>query len=127
MEANSTLLDRDVGSIIVILVTDAPLLPQQLKRLATRVSLCIGKLGGIGGDSSGDLFLAFSTATTTTPAYLPNEQIDLLFAATTQCVEEAVVNALVAAETMTGHKSVTVEAVSHEHLVRVLKKYNRLN
>ena len=119
--------DKDDGSIIVILATDAPLLPHQLKRLATRVSLGIGKLGGIGADSSGDLFLAFSTASVPAPTFLSNEQMNPLFEATIQCVEEAVINAMVAAETMIGHKNVTVEAISHDVLIEILQKYNRLN
>ncbi|CAF1101598.1 unnamed protein product [Rotaria sordida] len=105
----SAVPDEDAGSLIVILATDAPLLPHQLKRLATRVSLGLGKLGSISGDSSGDIFLAFSTATISnvpmmkTAEFLPNDQMNPLFAATIQCVEEAIVNAMIAAETMVGY------------------------
>jgi L-aminopeptidase/D-esterase-like protein len=134
MEETNTIADKDGGSIIVILATDAPLLPQQLKRLATRISLGIGKLGGIGGDSSGDIFLAFSTADISNTSsiiksteFLLNDQMNLLFEATIQCVEEAIVNAMVAAETMIGYNGVKVKAISHEHIIKILKKYNRLN
>ncbi|CAF5215957.1 unnamed protein product, partial [Rotaria magnacalcarata] len=103
----SSVPDKDAGSIIVILATDAPLLPHQLKRMATRVSLGIGKLGGIGADSSGDIFLAFSTAnitnkssTTNVAEFLSNDLINPLFDAAIQCVEEAIINSLIAAETM---------------------------
>jgi D-aminopeptidase len=134
MERNHTLRGKDAGSIIAILATDAPLLPQQLKRLATRISLGIGKLGGIGGDSSGDIFLAFSTANISTAStairnteFLCNEQMNPLFEATIQCVEEAVINSMVAAETMIGHNGNKEEAISHEQLIKILKKYNRFN
>jgi D-aminopeptidase len=132
MELNSPSSEKDAGSIIVILATDAPLLPHQLKRLATRVSLGVGKLGGIGADSSGDIFLAFSTAyasdatsTTKTATFLSNTQINPLFDATIQCTEEAILNAMIAAETMIGHQGHTVEAISHENVIEILKKYNR--
>ena len=132
--ARTSTPDKDSGSIIAIVATDAPLLPQQLKRLATRVSLGIGKLGGIGGDSSGDLFLAFSTAHMSTissaiqsSTFLLNQQMNPLFEATIQCVEEAVINAMIAAETMQGYKNTTVEAISHPQLIEILRKYNRWN
>lgn len=134
IKARSSIPDRDSGSIIAIVATDAPLLPQQLKRLATRVSLGIGKLGGIGGDSSGDLFLAFSTAEMSTIsatmqsfAFLLNEQMNPLFEATIQSVEEAVINAMIGAETMQGYKNNTIEAISHTQLIEILRKYNRWN
>ncbi len=123
------------GSIVVIVATDAPLLPHQLKRLAKRTILGIGRTGGLGENSSGDLMLAFSTAnpgavTSQKPAsvlMLPNDDIDPLFEAVEQATEEAIVNALVAAQTMTGATGITVEAIPHEKLQQVLKKYNRLN
>ena len=134
MESGSVTRDKDVGSIIVIVATDAPLLPQQLKRLATRVSLGIGRLGGIASDSSGDLFLAFSTANvsdvnsiTKATQFLLNDQMNPLFEATIQSVEEAVVNAMVAASTMTGYKGNKVEAISIPNLITILRKYNRFN
>jgi D-aminopeptidase len=122
------------GSIIVVVATDAPLLPHQLKRLARRVPLGIGIVGGRGGNSSGDIFIAFSTANpegakmadVATLAMLPNERISPLFDATTQATEEAIVNALVAAETMIGVDGHTVYALPHDRLKDVLRKYNRL-
>jgi D-aminopeptidase len=125
----------DTGSIIVVVATDAPLLPTQLKRIARRVTLGLGRLGSISGDGSGDIFIAFSTANSGAgladkkPAavqMLPNARMDALFEATVQATEEAVVNALVAAKTMTGVNGRTVEALPHDRLREVLKKYNRL-
>ncbi|MGH7537841.1 MAG: P1 family peptidase [Gemmatimonadales bacterium] len=122
------------GSIIVVVATDAPLLPHQLKRVAKRVTLGIARMGGLGGDSSGDIFVAFSTAnpraaTRTGPAtatFLANERITALFEATADATEEAIVNALVAAETMTGANDLRVTALPHDRLRAVLQQYNRL-
>lgn len=124
----------DTGSIIVVVATDAPLLPHEMKRIAKRVTLGLGRLGSISGDSSGDIFLAFSTANpgagladkTVPVQMLPGDQMDALFEATIQATEEAVVNALVAAKTMTGIDGHTVEALPHDKLREVLRKYNRL-
>jgi D-aminopeptidase len=126
--------DNDTGSIIVVVATDAPLIPTQLKRLARRVSLGLGRNGSYSGDGSGDLFIAFSTANprAISPkgiqkvAMLPNARLDPLFLATVQATEEAVVNAMVAADTMTGANNHTVIGLPHEKLREVLKKYNRL-
>jgi len=126
--------DDDTGSIIVVVATDAPLIPTQLKRLARRVSLGLGRDGSYSGDGSGDIFIAFSTANPGAGSsknlhqltMLPNEQLDPLFLATVQATEEAVVNAMVAAETMTGIDNHTVPALPHDRLREVLKKYNRL-
>jgi D-aminopeptidase len=127
--------DADTGSIIVIVATDAPLLPSQMKRIAKRVTLGLGRLGSISGDGSGDIFIAFSTANSgagleqQNPVpiqMLPNDRMDALFEATVQATEEAVVNALVAAKTMTGADGHVVEALPHDKLREVLKKYNRL-
>jgi D-aminopeptidase len=127
--------DDDTGSIIVVVATDAPLLPSQMKRIAKRVTLGLGRLGSISGDGSGDIFIAFSTANasagleqkkTVALQMLPNDRMDALFEATVQATEEAVVNALVAAKTMTGADGHTVEALPHDRLREVLKKYNRL-
>jgi len=125
---------NDTGSIIVVVATDAPLLPHQLKRIAHRVTLGLGRLGSISGNDSGDIFISFSTANpgaglAQDPAavtILPLEKIDPLFEATVQATEEAVVNAMVAAETMTGINDHRVEALPHDKLREVLKKYNRL-
>src|SRR5271155_2465975 len=127
--------EDDTGSIIVVVATDAPLLPGQMKRIAKRVTLGLGRLGSISGDGSGDIFIAFSTANAgaglelkkTVPLQmLPNDNMDALFEATVQATEEAVVNAMVAAKTMTGANGHTVEALPHDKLREVLKKYNRL-
>lgn len=126
--------DDGGGSIIVVVATDAPLLPHQLKRLVTRVPLGIALVGGRGEDSSGDIFIAFSTANPEASktaglaqlTMLPNEQMNPLFRATVEATEEAIVNALVAAETMTGRDGNKVFALPHDRLKQVLKKYNRL-
>jgi len=127
--------DSDTGSIIVVVATDAPLLPNQMKRIAKRVTLGLGRLGSISGDGSGDIFIAFSTANPgaglegkgpVDVRMLPNDRMDALFEATVQATEEAVVNAMVAARTMTGPEGHTVEALPHDRLREVLKKYNRL-
>ncbi len=127
--------DEGQGSIIVVVATDAPLLPHQLKRLAQRVSLGVGNVGGRGENSSGDIFIAFSTANAlevskdkglASLTMLPNEQINQLFWATAQATEEAILNALVAAETMKGYSGNTVYALPHYRLKAILKKYNRL-
>jgi L-aminopeptidase/D-esterase-like protein len=126
--------DDDVGSIIVVVATDAPLIPTQLKRVARRVTLGLGRNGSYSGDGSGDIFIAFSTANprasssegVRTLSMLPNDDINPVFLATVQATEEAVVNAMVAAETMTGVKGRTVYALPHDRLREILKKYNRL-
>ncbi len=122
------------GSIIVVVATDAPLLPHQLKRIAARVPLGIGIVGGRGENGSGDLFIAFSTANPaafqrdsfTKVDQLPNDLIDPLFDATVQAVEEAIINAMVAAETMEGINGNKAYGLPHELLIEVLKKYNRI-
>lgn len=122
------------GSIIIVLATDAPLLPHQLKRLARRAALGLARTGSVAGNGSGDIFLAFSTANpgaanakgTPQVAMLPNEQMNGLFEATVQTVEEAIINALVAAQTMTGRDGHQAIALPHDRLREVLKKYNRL-
>ncbi len=121
------------SSIIVVVATDAPLLPHQLKRLAKRVPIGIAKVGGYGSNSSGDIFIAFSTANpgaasrtgTKEVKMFPNEQISSLFEATAQATEEAIINALIAAETMAGINGNTVFALPHNRLQETLKKYNR--
>jgi D-aminopeptidase len=123
----------DVGSIIVVVATDAPLLPHQLKRIARRVSMGIARTGGVAGNSSGDIFIAFSTANPQAAAgpvarvdMLDNNAISPLFAATVHATEEAIVNALAAAETMTGRDNHRVAALPHDRLREVLSKYRRL-
>jgi L-aminopeptidase/D-esterase-like protein len=123
--------DGDTGSIIVIVACDAPLLPHQLKRIARRVPMGMGKVGSYAGDGSGDIFIAFTTANTVqedrpaTLQMLPNEQMDPLFLATVQATEESILNALVAAETMTGINDNTVYQLPQDRLLDIMKKYNR--
>lgn len=122
------------GSIIVVVATDAPVLSHQLKRMARRVSLGLGRTGSISGDGSGDIFIAFSTAnphadggkTVMDLKFLPNDALDPIFAATVQATEEAVINAMVAARTMTGIENHKVTGLPHDKVREVLKKYNRL-
>jgi D-aminopeptidase len=126
--------DEDIGSIIVVVATDAPLLPNQLKRVARRVSLGLGRNGSFSGDGSGDIFIAFSTANPGVSGMkglhqitmLPNQQLNPIFLATVQATEEAVVNAMVAAKTMKGINDYEVIGLPHDRLREVLKKYNRL-
>ena len=132
--AQSSFSGLDRGSIIVVVATDAPLVSHQLKRLAHRVTLGLGRDGSISGNGSGDIFIAFSTANSGADAVdhvvdlkmLPNEMIEPVFAATVQATEEAIINAMVAAETMTGIENHRVIALPHDRLRAVLKKYNRL-
>lgn len=122
------------GSIIVIVATDAPLLPHQLERITRRVGMGLGRLGSVAGNSSGDLFLAFSTANAGaahpdgTPALtmLPNDRINPLFLATIDATEEAVVNAMLAAQTMTGADGIRLFGLPGDRVVAALKKYNRM-
>lgn len=122
------------GSIIVIVATDAPLLPHQLKRIAARVPLGIGIVGGRGENGSGDIFLAFSTANPgafqreafTNVIELPNDQINPLFDATVQAVEEAIINAMVAAETMEGINGNKAYGLPHKAVIDLLRKYNKI-
>jgi len=124
------------GSLIVVLATDAPLLPHQLKRLARRATLGMARTGSLGGNGSGDIFLAFSTANpgashnahgdSVTLQALLNEKLDPLFGASVYATEEAILNALVAAETMTGRDGLIVQALPHAALQEVLRSYNRL-
>jgi D-aminopeptidase len=124
----------ELGSIIVVVATDAPLLANQLKRLSRRVSLGLGRNGSYSGNGSGDIFISFSTANPGAAkptglrqlTMLPNDELDPIFKAVVQSVEEAVDNALIAAETMTGINNNTVVALPHDRLREVLKKYNRL-
>lgn len=124
----------DAGSIIVVVATDAPLLPHQLKRVATRVALGVGRMGGFGGNSSGDIFVAFSTANPKAAGsgdvarveMLPNARMNPVFQATVEATEEAILNALLAAETMTGANGVRVYALPHDRLLEAMRRYGRL-
>lgn len=132
--ASTSFAQEDRGSIIVVVATDAPLLSHQLKRLARRVSLGLGRNGSISGNGSGDIFIAFSPANSGAAkpdglaqlTMLPNDQINPVFSAAVEATEEAVINAMVAAETMTGIENHKVIALPHDKLREVLKKYNRL-
>jgi len=125
---------RENGSIIIVVATDAPLMPHQLKRLARRAAMGLARTGSVAGNSSGDIFIAFSTANPNAAqssglaqlAMLPNDRMNPLFEATVQAVEEAIINALVAAETMIGRDDHKVIALPHDGLRDILKKYNRL-
>jgi L-aminopeptidase/D-esterase-like protein len=133
-EIPGTVYGEDTGSCIGVVATDAPLLPNQLKRLARRVSLGLARTGTISGNGSGDLFVAFSTANknswapdqiTHSVTTIPNDLLDPVFAGVVQATEEAVVNALVDNQTMVGANNHRVEALPHERLRELLKKYNR--
>ena len=123
----------DNGSIIIVIATDAPLLPGQLKRIARRASLGLARTGSVSGNSSGDIFVAFSTANPhadaepgpNTVETMSNERISPLFTATVEATEEAIVNAMVGAKTMTGIDGHTAIGLPHDQLQQVLKKYNR--
>ena len=122
------------GSIIVVVATDAPLLPHQLKRIATRVSLGIGRQGGFGGNGSGDIFVAFSTAnpkawssdSVMAVRMVTNDRISPLFQATAQATEAAITNALLAAETTTGADDLRIYAMPVERLMSAMRKYGRI-
>jgi D-aminopeptidase len=137
---NEEAIDRaGAGSIIVVLATDAPLLPHQLDRLAQRAGLGIARVGGSGGHSSGDIFLAFSTANASalhsykseeptdvlSVTMVPDGSMTSLFWAAIESTEEAICNALVAAETMTGRDGITAHALPHDALVEVMSRYGR--
>ncbi len=124
---------EEVGSIIIVAATDAPLLPHQLKRIAKRAALGVGRMGGIGSDSSGDIFLAFSTANPGSGgaalaqvSMLANEQMNPLFEATVDATEEAIVNAMVAAETMTGADGLRIFALPTDQVLALLRKAGRV-
>jgi len=124
----------DSGSIIIVVATDAPLLPHQLKRLARRAGMGLARMGSFAGNGSGDIFIAFSTANAAAlggaeiaqSASLGNERLDPLFEATVQATEEAIVNAMVAARDMQGNDGHYARALPHEELVRLLRQFGRL-
>ena len=125
----------DLGSIIIVIATDAPLIPTQLKRLARRATMGLARTGSTSSNGSGDIFIAFSTANSgagmepgpNSVLTVSNERISPLFSATVEATEEAIVNTLVAAKTMTGIDNRTVIGLPHDRLQTVLKKYNRLS
>jgi D-aminopeptidase len=123
----------DTGSIIVVVATDAPLLPNQLDRIAKRATLGLGRMGSYAGNGSGDIFVAFSTANAAAAAgkpmnqaqFIGNDHLDGLFEATVQATEEAIVNAMIAARDMRGEGGRYAKAIDHDALVRLLKRYGR--
>jgi D-aminopeptidase len=124
---------EDVGSIIIVVATDAPLLPHQLKRLARRAALGLARNGSYAGNGSGDIFIAFSTANeaagqvaTANLRALGNEQMDPLFIGTTQVVEESIINAMMAAETLVGREGNKAVAIDKKEMQKLLKQYGRL-
>jgi len=132
--SNNEIDAPEQGSIIVVVATDAPLMPHQLKRIATRVSLGIGRQGGFGGNSSGDIFVAFSTAnagswssdSVASLEMVPNDGLSPLFKATAQATEAAITNALLAATTTTGANDLRVHAMPVDRMLAAMKKYGRL-
>ena len=132
-QLDQTPIPSEYGSVIAVVATDAPLLPHQLKRLARRVSMGLARTGGVAENGSGELFIAFSTAPiaeteskrVVTAQMLLNDQMTPLFRATVQATEEAVINALVAAEDMTGQGGNTRYALPHDRLQTLMRKYNR--
>jgi L-aminopeptidase/D-esterase-like protein len=128
---------KERGSIIVIIATDLPMVPHQLKRLARRAAIGIGRNGTPGGNNSGDLFLAFSTANPQPMAHrappllaldiINDEQLDPIYLAAVDTVEEAVVNAMLAAEDSggTAHDRLRVDAIRHDELMAVMRRYGR--
>ena len=123
----------EMGSIIIVVATDAPLLPTQLKRIAKRAGMGLARMGSTAGNGSGDIFVAFSTAngaafSSTTEAkaqYIVNDRMDALFAATVQATEEAIVNAMVAARDMQGTEGHVAKALPHDQLIKLLQRYGR--
>jgi len=130
-----SLNEEESGSIIVVVATDAPLLPHQLKRIARHVPIGISRMGGYGGNSSGDIFIAFSVANSGAAnreveqnvKMIPNDEIDPLFEATAQATEESILNALIAAEDMIGINDTKIYALPEDKLIKILKKYKRIN
>ncbi|WP_164016808.1 P1 family peptidase [Pyxidicoccus trucidator] len=127
-------IPEGAGSIIIVVATDAPLLPHQLSRLARRVPLGIGKMGGLGENASGDIFLALSTQRLKAPEAAPvasvsvldNDRITPLFEATVQATQEAILNSMLASGTMTGADGVRIFALPQDRLVKAMRRYGRL-
>ena len=132
-EIPGSIFAREQGSIIIVVATDAPLIPTQLKRLARRAALGLARNGSNSGNASGDIFIAFSTANDEFRSdknhkltMVPNDRMDPIFEATVQATEEAIINAMVVNETMVGVDNHRAEALPHERLREVLSRYNRL-
>jgi len=130
---NGAFRDADVGSIIIVIATDAPLLPTQLKRLARRATLGLARTGSSSGNGSGDIFIAFSTANPEAGgskgpihvAMLANDEMNPVFEAVVQATEEAIINAMLGAQTMTGYQDHRVIALPHDRLRQTLQRYGR--
>ncbi|REF28221.1 L-aminopeptidase/D-esterase-like protein [Xenorhabdus cabanillasii] len=126
---------KDAGSIIAVVATDAPLAPHQLEKIAKRVSLGLAKVGGVARNTSGEIFIAFSTANNSTFSrediktveILPNDKLDPLYEATINATEEAIINAMFAAKTMVGRNGNTSYAIPKDRVREILKKYNLLS
>ncbi len=126
---------QDDGSLIVIIATDAPLLPHQLKRVARRATLGMARTGSLGGNGSGDIFLAFSTANINTERgdekgvvniqSITNDHIDPIFSSTVYATEESIINAIIAADDMEGHNNLSSKALPHDDVKRIMREYNR--
>jgi len=124
----------DTGSIIIVIATDAPLLPHQVKRLARRAGMGLARMGSYAGDGSGDIFIAFSTANKAalsggsfaSAEFIENGRLDPIFEATVQATEEAIVNALIAASDMKGEDGHYAIALPHAEVVKLLERYGRL-
>lgn len=130
-EIPGSVYKKETGSIIIVIATDAPLLPHQLKRLARRASLGLARTGSVSGNGSGDLFIAFSTANPhaadSSPPIrkietMPNDLMDPLFTATTEATEEAIINALVDNHEMTGRDGHQVLALPHDQLREMFQR-----
>lgn len=128
-------LDHERGSIIIVVATDAPLLPHQLRRLAKRAALGLARTGGRAGNGSGDIFIAFSTAnphaadhaqSMSAANFVPNERMNPIFSGVVLATEEAIINALVAGQDMTGVDGHHVDAIPHERLVSLLREFGRV-
>ena len=131
----NAVFSKENGSIIIVVATDAPLLPHQLKRLARRASLGLARTGSVSGNGSGDLFIAFSTANpgvadpkqpTRSVQTVPNDNMDSIFDAVVQATEEAIINSLVANKSMTGRDNHRVDALPHDRVRQLLKQYSRI-
>lgn len=130
----ATASDADKGSIIIVVATDAPLLPHQLDRVAKRAGMGLARLGSFAGNGSGDIFVSFSTANAKSmegsqihgAEFLDNGHLDVLFEATVQATEEAIVNSMIAARDMDGNAGNAMKALPHEALVELLARYGRV-
>ena len=124
-------IPEGAGSIIIVLATDAPLLPTQIKRLVTRTTMGLARIGGMGYNGSGDIFIGFTTANRSAAAerstvvgleMLPNDRLNPFISASVHATEEALLNAMLAAETLTGINGYTVPALPHDRLTEIMQR-----